>query len=487
MLFDSFQFAVFFPLVCGLFWALPLRWRWLLLLVSSYYFYMCWRPEYAIVLVVITAIDFSVGLGLARATRPNARLAILLASLAANLGILFFFKYYNFAARSLNEATGNTVLPVLAIVLPIGLSFHTFQSMAYTVDVYRRRVQPERDWGTFANFIVFFPQLVAGPIERADDLLPQLRDFKGFDYHRVTNGLKLMAWGLFKKMVIADRLARLVDPVYATPESQSGLMVAVATIAFGYQIYCDFSGYSDIAIGAGEVLGVRLMMNFRAPYHSRSVREFWTRWHISLSTWFRDYVYIPMGGNRVSTGRWVFNIVVVFLLSGIWHGANWTFFVWGLYHAGLLIVDRLMQSLARLVRRLRGVEPANPKRVLPATFGFAWTFLSVMAGWVFFRAPSIHVAFAIFERIAVDWQSLLIPARLTGQLLLIGWQNWDTLVIGLALVTLEIGDTVALRFSIREWLAARPAIVRWTAYYLLVLAICIGGQFNGPPFIYFQF
>jgi alginate O-acetyltransferase complex protein AlgI len=217
MLFDSIQFAVFFPLVCGLFWALPQRWRWLLLLVSSYYFYMCWRPEYALVLVLITAIDFSVGLGLARATGPNARQAILLASLAANLGILFFFKYYNFAARSLNGLAGNELLPVLAIVLPIGLSFHTFQSMAYTIDVYRRKVAPERDWGTFANFIVFFPQLVAGPIERADDLLPQLRGFKNFDYHRVTNGLKLMAWGLFKKMVIADRLARLVDPVYASP------------------------------------------------------------------------------------------------------------------------------------------------------------------------------------------------------------------------------------------------------------------------------
>jgi alginate O-acetyltransferase complex protein AlgI len=487
MLFDSFQFAIFFPLVCGLFWALPQRWRWLLLLISSYYFYMAWRPAYALVLVVITAIDFSVGLGLSRATRPNARLAILLASLAANLGILFFFKYYNFAARSLNELSGNAVLPVLAIVLPIGLSFHTFQSMAYTVDVYRRKVEPERDWGTFANFIVFFPQLVAGPIERADDLLPQLRGFQGFDYHRVTNGLKLMAWGLFKKMVIADRLARLVDPVYSSPESQSGLMVALATIGFGYQIYCDFSGYSDIAIGAGEVLGVRLMMNFRAPYHSRSVREFWTRWHISLSTWFRDYVYIPLGGNRVSSGRWVFNIVVVFLLSGIWHGANWTFFAWGLYHALLLIVDRLVQALARLIRRVRGVEPPLRRRILPNPFGFAWTFLSVMAGWVFFRAASIHAAFAIFERIAMDWQSFLIPGRLLGQLSLIGWQTWDTLVICLAILTLEIGDTVGLRFSIRQWLAARPAVVRWVAYYLLVLAICIGGQFNGPPFIYFQF
>jgi D-alanyl-lipoteichoic acid acyltransferase DltB (MBOAT superfamily) len=484
MLFDSLQFAAFFPIVCGLFWTLPQRFRWLLLLVSSYYFYMCWRPEYALVLVLITAIDFCVGIALARAKEPKARKVILLTSLAANLGILFFFKYYDFAARSLNSLTATVVVPELAMVLPIGLSFHTFQSMGYTVDVYRRKVEPERDWGTFATFIVFFPQLVAGPIERADDLLPQLRHYENFDYSRVTSGLKLMAWGLFKKMVIADRLARLVDPVYASPESQSGLMLALATVGFGYQIYCDFSGYSDIAIGTAEVLGVRLMMNFRAPYHSRSIREFWTRWHISLSTWFRDYVYIPLGGNRVSAGRWAFNILIVFFLSGIWHGANWTFFVWGLYHAALIIAGRVVQGFTHV---LHGFGRREQRRHLPAVVGIVWTFLLVMAGWVFFRAPSIHVAMTIFQRMAADWQSFLIPARLVGHLSLIGWQNWDTIVICLALLALEIGDTVALRFSIRKWLAEQSTVVRWAAYYMLVLALIVGGQFNGPPFIYFQF
>lgn len=437
--------------------------------------------------VLITAIDFWVGVSLARVTGPRARRAILLTSLAANLTILFTFKYYDFAARSLNSLTATVVLPQMALVLPIGLSFHTFQSMAYTIDVYRRKVEPERDWGTFANFIVFFPQLVAGPIERASELLPQLRAFTDFDYGRVTNGLKLMAWGLFKKMVIADRLARLVDPVYANHESQSGLMLVSATVAFGYQIYCDFSGYSDIAKGAAEVLGVRLVTNFRAPYHSPSIREFWTRWHISLSTWFRDYVYIPLGGNRVGALHWAFNILIVFFLSGIWHGANWTFFVWGLYHAVLIIADRMAQGLMRLVRRRAGREAAAERRILPAPVGVAWTFLLVTAGWVFFRAPSIHVAAAIFRRIALDWQSLLLPGLLGADLKLIGWKGWDTLVICLAIVTLEIGDTAGLRFSIREWLSARPAGVRWAAYYLLVLALCACGQFNGPPFIYFQF
>jgi alginate O-acetyltransferase complex protein AlgI len=488
MLFDSLQFAVFFPVVCGLFWTLPERFRWVLLLVSSYYFYMCWRPEYALVLVVITAIDFFVGLSLAKATQPKARRAILLASLAANLGILFFFKYYNFAALSINSLTATAVIPAMGLVLPIGLSFHTFQSMGYTIDVYRRKVEPERNWGTFATFIVFFPQLVAGPIERAGDLLPQLRRYQEFDYGRVTSGLKLMAWGLFKKVVIADRLARLVDPVYADAEAQSGMMLALATVAFGYQIYCDFSGYSDIAIGAAEVLGVRLMTNFRAPYHARSIRDFWTRWHISLSTWFRDYVYIPMGGNRVSPGRWAFNILVVFFLSGIWHGANWTFFVWGLYHAVLIIAGRAVQDFTSAVH---GLARVKQRRYVPVPVGIVWTFLLVTAGWVFFRAPSIQVAGLIFERIATDWPSYLLPARLWEQLplqlSLIGWQPWDTEVICLAILALEIGDTVGLRFSIRKWLADRPAAVRWAAYYLLVLALMVGGQFNGPPFIYFQF
>jgi alginate O-acetyltransferase complex protein AlgI len=232
------------------------------------------------------------------------------------------------------------------------------------------------------------------------------------------------------------------------------------------------------------VLGVRLMTNFRAPYHARSIRDFWTRWHISLSTWFRDYVYIPMGGNRVSPGRWAFNILVVFFLSGIWHGANWTFFVWGLYHAVLIIADRVVQAVTDLACRLARVER---KLRLPTPLAVVRTFLLVTAGWVFFRAPSIHVAATIFERIAADWQSFLIPGRLVGHLSLIGWQSWDTNVIVLALLALEIGDTVALRFSIRQWLAERPAAVRWAAYYLLVLALIVGGQFNGPPFIYFQF
>jgi alginate O-acetyltransferase complex protein AlgI len=484
MRFDSFQFAIFFPIVVALFWCTPQRLRWVLLLVSSYYFYMCWRPPYAILLVVITAIDFVVGLALARATRSGVRRAILLISLAANLGILFVFKYYAFVANTLSGWQQIDLFPNLAIVLPIGLSFHTFQSMGYAFDVYRRKVEPERHWGTFATFIVFFPQLVAGPIERAGELLPQLHRFKNFDYDRVTNGLKLMAWGLFKKVVVADRLATLVDPAYANPGVIAAPTLVLATVAFGYQIYCDFSGYTDIAIGSAEVLGIRLRPNFRAPYHSRSLQEFWTRWHMSLSTWFRDYVYIPLGGNRVSPARWALNILIVFVLSGVWHGANWTFLVWGIYHGVLMIAGRFTQSLWSTASRVVRIRPSpNWSR----TFDVARTFFLVTVGWVLFRASSIHAAGTIFYRVFADWESFLTPERVLRELAGFKWQPLDISVTLLAILVVELGDTFQSYVSVREWLSRRPLVVRWAAYYSLLLFIQLFGHFNGPPFIYFQF
>jgi alginate O-acetyltransferase complex protein AlgI len=495
--FDSFAFAVFFPTVVTLFFCAPQYLRLGLLLVSSYFFYMWWRAPYALLLVLITAIDFCVGIGLARTAEPKTRRRILLISLAANLGILFFFKYYPFAADTLKEATGREIFPHLALVLPIGLSFHTFQSMGYAIDVYQRKIEPERHWGRFATFIVFFPQLVAGPIERGAEMLPQLRKFADFDYRRVTNGLKLMAWGLFKKVVIADRLGRFVDPVYANSDLHSGLTLAVATAAFGYQIYCDFSGYTDLALGSAEVLGIQLRPNFRAPYHARSIQDFWTRWHMSLSTWFRDYVYFPLEyrraaacrglaavwGNRLSLALWTFNILVVFLISGAWHGANWTFVAWGLYHGLLMIAGRFTHALWK---RVGGVRSSQRPRIISA-LALMRTFVLVTAGWILFRAVSIHDAGLIFRHIITDWQSFLTPERLGYEAARVGWERWDTIVIVLALLALEIGDTFGLRFSWRERLARQPAAVRWCGYYLLVLAIVLCGQFGGPPFIYFQF
>ncbi len=497
MRFDSFAFAIFFPIVVTLFWCAPRYLRLGVLLVSSYYFYMYWRAPYALILVLITAIDFCVGIALARSAVPKTRRLILLVSLAANLGILFFFKYYPFAAETLKEATGKDLLPQLALVLPIGLSFHTFQSMAYSVDVYQRKIEPERHLGRFATFIVFFPQLVAGPIERGAEMLPQLRKFADFDYRRVTNGLKLMAWGLFKKVVIADRLARFVDPIYAHSDLYSGLTLVVATLAFGYQIYCDFSGYTDLALGSAEVLGIQLRPNFRVPYHATSIQDFWMRWHMSLSTWFRDYVYYPLEfrraaacrgltaawANRVSLGLWTFNILVVFLLSGAWHGANWTFVAWGLYHGILLIAGRFTHALWKRI----GGARSRHRTGFSSALAVLWTFALVTAGWVFFRAPSIHDASLIVRHVVTNWQSFLTPERLSYEAARTGWQRWDTTVIVLALLALEIGDTLGLRLSWRERLARQPSVIRWCGYYLLVLAIVLCGQFGGPPFIYFQF
>lgn len=396
MRFDSFAFAVFFPIVCTLVWCAPQYLRLVVLLVASYFFYMYWRAPYALILVLITAIDFCVGIALARSTVPRSRRLILLVSLAANLGILFFFKYYPFAAETLKEAAGRDLLPQFALVLPLGLSFHTFQSMGYAVDVYQRKIEPERHLGRFATFIVFFPQLVAGPIERGAEMLPQLRKFADFDYRRVTNGLKLMAWGLFNKVVIADRLARFVDPIYGQSDLYSGLTLVVATVAFGYQIYCDFSGYTDIALGSAEVLGIQLRPNFRVPYHATSIQDFWTRWHMSLSTWFRDYVYFPLEfrravacrgltaawSNRVSLALWTCNILFVFLLSGAWHGANWTFVAWGLYHGFLLVAGRFTHSLWKWI----GGSRSRQKSRFHSALAVMQTFALVSAGWVFFRA-----------------------------------------------------------------------------------------------------
>ncbi len=483
MRFDSFQFLVFFTVFCAAFWGIPNRIRWLLVLVASYYFYMCWEPPYALLLLASTAIDYCVGLLLGRVSDPRIRRRLILPSLLANLGFLFYFKYYDFAARTINQCWGSVLISPIPFLLPAGISFYTFQTLSYTLDVYWKEQEPERHFGRFATFVSFFPHLVAGPIMRAGTLLPQLQSYPAFDYERVVNGLKLMGWGLFKKVVIADRLARLVDPIYADPAGSSGLHLAAATVAFGYQIYCDFSGYSDIAIGASQVLGVNLIQNFRAPYHSRSLQEFWTRWHISLSTWFRDYVYIPLGGNRVSPLRWTFNILVVFGLSGLWHGANWTFVIWGLYHGVLLIMGRFSQgfwsrfyAVTGLVR-LPGIAKA---------LDLACTFTLVSAGWVFFRSKSLLDACGILSRIATDWNSYLTIDASLAQLVKYYLTPWDAAIVLGEIAVLEVGDTVQGRVAFRPWLAQRPFVLRWAAYFALVTAVLVCGQFGGPPFIYFQ-
>ncbi|OFZ56311.1 MAG: alginate O-acetyltransferase, partial [Bacteroidetes bacterium RIFCSPHIGHO2_02_FULL_44_7] len=319
MLFNSLQFLIFFPTVTTLYFILPHRFRWFLLLIASCIFYMAFIPAYILILLVTIVVDYIAGI-LIEKSQGKKRKLYLLISIVANIGFLAFFKYYNFASTNLTELAQflhwNYSVPVLSIILPIGLSFHTFQAMSYTIEVYRGKQVAERHFGIYALYVLFYPQLVAGPIERPQNLLHQFREEHSFDYRRVTDGLKLMLWGLFKKVVIADRAAVFVDTVFNSPGDFQGVSFIIAAALFSFQIYCDFSGYSDIAIGAAQVMGFKLMDNFNRPYFSKSIAEFWKRWHISLSTWFKDYLYIPLGGNRVGKPRWYFNLFFVFLLSG---------------------------------------------------------------------------------------------------------------------------------------------------------------------------
>ena len=360
---------------------------------------MSFIPIYILILGFTIIIDYLAGIFLEKSTEKNKKL-FLIASLVANIGVLCVFKYYNFLNDNLTELLRGIRLqnpiPALSILLPIGLSFHTFQAMSYTIEVYRGNQKAEKNFGIYALYVMFYPQLVAGPIERPQNLLHQFYEKHAFDYERVVNGLKLMLWGFFKKLVIADRLALYVGAVYNNPTHHTGLSFIVATIFFAFQIYCDFSGYSDIAIGAAKIMGFKLMTNFNRPYFAKNISEFWQRWHISLSTWFRDYLYIPLGGRRVSIPRWYFNLFFVFLVSGLWHGANWTFIIWGALNGFYLVFAIVSKGIRDRITHLVGLNRLpNINRALQ----IAITFMLVCFAWIFFRANSISDSFLIIKNI----------------------------------------------------------------------------------------
>lgn len=463
---------------------MPHRFRWAWLLIASCYFYMAFVPVYILILFFVITIDYVAGIAIENAQGRRRRFFLLM-SLAANIGTLAVFKYFNFLNANLAGLASalhwNYPIPALAIVLPIGLSFHTFQSMSYTIEVYRGKFKAERHPGIFALYVMFFPQLVAGPIERPYNLLPQLHAHHTFDYSRVTNGLQLMAWGFFKKLVIADRLAALVNEVYGNPHAYTGISLIVATLFFAYQIYCDFSGYSDIAIGAAEVMGIKLMTNFNRPYFSKSIAEFWRRWHISLSSWFRDYLYIPLGGNRVATWRWQLNLLIVFLVSGLWHGANWTFVIWGGLHGLYLITSIWLGALATKIQRATGVllKP-SPYVQIAVTFSF------VTFAWIFFRAASfsdaLYIATHLFDNLGI-----ITNLPQLEKSVLIGLNRVDFTIAILAILGMEIVQLVQRGGSVRLLLARQPALIRWSAYYLLLIVTLIFGVYESRQFIYFQF
>ncbi|MDQ7026846.1 MAG: MBOAT family O-acyltransferase [Anaerolineae bacterium] len=484
MSFISPQYIVFFAVVVPLYFALPLSKRWILLLIASYIFYAFSRVEYVLLIAFSTLVDYFAArqLDSTPATQIGKRRLLLSLSIIVNLTVLFTFKYFNFFNESLSTVfaqVGFDYQPIThSLILPVGISFYTFQSMAYTIDVYRGRIPVETNLGIFATYVAFFPQLVAGPIERAQNLLPQFRQKYKFDYDRVVSGLRLILWGAFKKVVIADSAAVYVNKIYNGLPEFTGLPLLLATIFFTFQIYCDFSGYSDIAIGSARVMGFDLMENFRQPYLSRSIREFWQRWHISLSTWFRDYVYIPLGGNRSSLARYLFNLMFVFVVSGLWHGSNWTFVIWGTLH-GLYIIAEVLYTH-------RNKQSMMRDGLLLRWFQQGLTFTLVVFAWIFFRANTLSDAQYVITNMfnfSRGYAQILHPflnnPAPKGEFLML------VAVIGF-LMLVEI-DSV--RWNFQKQILKNP-VFRWLIYYLAALIILFN-YFRlldvRPPFIYFQF
>jgi D-alanyl-lipoteichoic acid acyltransferase DltB (MBOAT superfamily) len=477
MLFNSFEFFIFFGAFLAVFFSVPRRAQPLTLLVASYVFYMGWRPAYALLLALTTGVDYVTGLVMANARRRRTRRVAMLVALSINFGILGLLKYLDFLianAIGIADLFGAAVMaPALHFVLPVGISFYTFQSVGYTLDVYYGRVPAERNFLTYAQYVSFFPQLVAGPIERAGHMLPQFRRPHRLRYANVPPGLWLIGYGLFKKMCIADVVAPVVAGIYGTPQNYGGAYLLVATVLFALQIYCDFSGYSDIARGVARIMGFDLMVNFRQPYFSTSLTEFWRRWHISLFSWLRDYLYIPLGGSRRGEARTIRNLLLVFLASGLWHGAAWTFVIWGGLHGAGLVVERY-------ARRLPWPAGAAWSRAWPV-IGWVWTMGVVLVGWAFFRATSLPNALVAFGSLR-DLGGLSY-----GAFKVLGLASFEIIMLGLSLFILVLVDYhLAFRQERLQRVASLP-MVATAAAVSLTYYIFFFGVMGHVDFIYFQF
>lgn len=481
MLFNSMTFAVFLLAAFILYHIVPAKYRWIFLLAASYVFYMNLHAAYGLLLFFTTLLTYALALGLEKAENRRAKRRCLLGGVWPLVGILLIFKLGAPVIERLNaliDAGRLSMQPLtVKILLPAGVSFYFFQSMGYLIDVYRGKCKAERHFGYYALFVSFFPQLLAGPIGRADSLLPQLKKERCFDYRNVTYGLKLMAWGYFKKLVIADVFATVVNKVYDNPYSYVGLVFIITTVMFAIEIYCDFSGYSDIAIGCARLFGIELMTNFKTPYFAFSIREFWSRWHISLSTWFRDYVYIPLGGNRVNRFRHCLNLFLTFLVSGFWHGSSLTYIVWGGIHGVLQILETFLYPKTR-----RGVPVVRKKHwwQLPLTFAL------LCFTWIFFRANTIQDAFWIISRLF--WDIGRPVNYLKTAVICLDMSYWSMFGMALSAVVLLIWDLLSLKQDVIELISRQKCLVRWTLYVLLLVAIALF-SYKGiaTEFIYFQF
>ena len=487
MLFNSFQFVLFFPTVTMLYFLLPQKYRWAMLLAASCVFYMAFIPAYILILLITILIDYFAGIWIETAVGKK-KVVFLIISIISTCLVLFVFKYFNFYSRTAASVAAllhlNYHARIVHIILPIGLSFHTFQSLSYVIEVYRGHQKAEKHFGIYALYVMFYPQLVAGPIERPQNLLHQLREPHVFEYQRVTDGLKLMTWGMFKKVVIADRLSVVVAQIYSNPTGYEGLSLIIATVFFAYQIYCDFSGYSDIAIGAAQVMGIRLMDNFNRPYFSKSISEFWKRWHISLSTWFRDYLYISLGGNKAVKWRWQFNLFFTFLISGLWHGASWTYVIWGAINGFYLLFAIWTKGIREKIVNVTRLSkfPGVLKYVQVIS-----TFFLVCFAWIFFRARSTreaaYIATHLFTGFGKTWSIKYIADTISG----LGLNHSEFVIAVLSILFLEFIHLIQRHNRIRQMLSERPLWFRWSLYYAIILGIIVFGEFGDKSFIYFQF
>ena len=480
MLFNSIEFLIFFVFVTTLYFGLPHKWRWLLLLIASCGFYMFFKPEYILILGFTIVIDYYAGIWIENAKTPASRKRFLVLSLIANIGVLAIFKYFNFINDNITGLCNlfgyENQIPYLTIILPIGLSFHTFQAMSYTIEVYRGNQKAERHFGIYSLYVMFYPQLVAGPIERPQNILHQMHEKMTWDYDRVMSGLRLMAWGLFKKVVIADRPSIVVDAMYGGAYGYNTVWVFIGTFFFAYQIYCDFSGYSDIALGSARVMGFTLMKNFNFPFQAKSITDYWRRWHISLSTWFNDYLYTPIVINRRDWGKWavVFGLCFTFFISGLWHGAGWPFIIWGLLHG-------IAMSYEFWTKKWRKKTMGKLPLWLNNGLSQLLVFLFLQFVWIFFRADSFATAFRVIKGIfnyenfiaqfptftAAIKYSLLVGVFVLINFLILEkfWRNekWKEKYEG----------NIALRYAVFG--------------YMFLLFVFFGSFKNAQSFIYFQF
>lgn len=494
MLFNSFQFLIFFPIVTILYFIIPKKLRYLWLLAASYYFYMCWNVKYVVLILFSTLITWGLGLLLPKVETKKKRLALMFAGIGTNMAVLFLFKYFNFFYSNISRVLGKVGIQVMEspfdFLLPVGISFYIFQALGYLIDVYRKDIEPEKNVLRYALFVSFFPQLVAGPIERSKRLLTQMKEIETihvWNSERIAKGLTLMIWGLFQKMVIADRISIFVDTVFQNVHAIGTVEAVLGAVAFSIQIYCDFAGYSNVAIGAAKVMGFELMDNFDTPYFASSIADFWHRWHISLSTWFRDYIYIPLGGNRKGKKRKYLNLMITFLASGLWHGANWTYVIWGGIHGLYQIIGDLIKPVKEKIYKMCNVN----KEAESFAFGrILTTFLLTTFAWIFFRASSMSEAVYYIKRMFTRFNPWVLFDQ---SLYTLGLDRieMDILMLGLLILFLVGLVRYKKKEDIGTFLYRQNTWFAWAAIIFMVVAVLAFGEyginFDSKQFIYFAF